>query len=69
MNDLSIERARERDRADPLARFRSEFHFPHVDPAIANGAVYLVGNSLGLMPTRTRACVNQELDEIGRAHV
>lgn len=64
MNDvsLSLEGARKRDNSDALARFRNEFHFPHVRPDIAGGAVYLVGNSLGLEPKRTKARVNQELD-------
>ena len=70
-HDLSLDAARALDRADPLAKFRAEFHFPLVhganDDARAtghneSGAVYLVGNSLGLEPKRTRARVLQELD-------
>lgn len=71
MSELSLDHARALDRADPLARFRDEFHFPHVHSSGAHGgspkgdhegAVYLVGNSLGLEPKRTRARVLQELD-------
>ena len=36
--------AAELDAADPLARFRDEFELPD--------GIYLVGNSLGAMPTR-----------------
>ena len=45
---LTLAAARARDAADPLARWRGEFHFPttrHGEPAI-----YLCGNSLGLQP-------------------
>jgi kynureninase len=60
--DLSRERARARDAADGLAKFRAEFHFPHTVAPVDGGPVYLVGNSLGLEPKRTRARVLQELD-------
>ncbi|MGH1493480.1 MAG: kynureninase [Acidimicrobiales bacterium] len=46
--------AAELDAADPLAPFRDDFELP-------NG-IYLVGNSLGAMPKRTREYVNTELD-------
>lgn len=47
------------DAADPLASFRARFAFPvqHGKPT-----VYLVGNSLGLMPLSVRDSVNRELD-------
>lgn len=52
-------RARSLDRDDPLASFRARFAFPvqHGKPV-----VYLVGNSLGLMPLSVRDAVNRELD-------
>ncbi|MBX3359605.1 MAG: kynureninase [Phycisphaeraceae bacterium] len=59
--------ARSMDRADPLAPWRREFEFPS-RLATGKGAsrrdcVYLVGNSLGLMPRSARAAVEQELDD------
>lgn len=47
------------DEADPLARFRREFHIP----TRANGheEIYFCGDSLGLQPTRTEAYVREEL--------
>ncbi len=51
--------ARALDEADPLRRFRERFAFPQHE---GKDAVYLVGNSLGLMPKATRDAVNQELD-------
>lgn len=52
-------RARELDAADPLARFRDEFHFP----ARPDGSpfVYLCGNSLGLQPKGAARYVEEEL--------
>ncbi len=56
--------ARAQDAADPLARCRDEFELPTGPDR--QPLVYLVGNSLGLMPKGTRALVNQELDDWGR---
>ncbi|MDG1510876.1 MAG: kynureninase [Mariniblastus sp.] len=53
-----LEEARELDRTDALAEFRSQFHIPHVD---AVEDLYLVGNSLGLVPKRTADYVQEEL--------
>ena len=53
-----LEEARELDRTDPLAGFRSQFHIPHVDTV---EDLYLVGNSLGLVPRRTGEYVQEEL--------
>lgn len=44
------------DAADPLARMRERFHLP-------DGAVYLLGNSLGLMPHAAEAAVDRVLHE------
>ena len=57
-NDLSF--AKDMDAADPLATFRSEFHFP-----ISEGrkSTYLCGNSLGLMPKRTVSLLQEELQD------
>jgi kynureninase len=50
-----------RDRGDPLARFRGEFHIPGRD----NGEdeIYFAGNSLGLLPRRTPKYVDAELEK------
>lgn len=53
-----LEEARELDRTDSLAEFRSQFHIPHVDSV---EDLYLVGNSLGLVPKRTSDYVQEEL--------
>jgi kynureninase len=55
------------DRADPLGRFRDEFHVPRRD----NGEeeIYLAGNSLGLLPRRTSSYVQEELEKWGRLAV
>ncbi len=55
------------DRADPLARFRDEFHVPRS----GDGAdeIYFAGNSLGLLPKRTARYVNAELEKWQRLAV
>jgi kynureninase len=55
------------DRGDPLGRFRDEFHIPRS----ANGEeeIYFVGNSLGLLPTRTSKYVDEELEKWRRLAV
>lgn len=53
-----LDEARELDRTDSLAEFRSQFHIPHVDNI---EDLYLVGNSLGLVPRRTADYVQEEL--------
>lgn len=52
----TVERARELDAKDPLAKFRSKFVIG--DPNI----IYLDGNSLGRMPKSTSARVKESLD-------
>lgn len=53
--------ARQLDAKDPIGHFRGRFHIPSdVD---GKPLIYLVGNSLGLMPKTTRAVVEQELDD------
>lgn len=59
------------DAADPLAALRDEFSVP-THPrhdATAPAAVYLCGNSLGLMPWSARAAVDQVLDQWGELAV
>jgi len=55
------------DRGDPLGRFRDEFHIPRSE----NGEteIYFAGNSLGLLPRRTRKYVDEELEKWGRLAV
>jgi kynureninase len=55
-----LEQARQLDRDDALAHFRKQFHHPCNEQG--KPMVYLVGNSLGLQPTRTREYVLGELD-------
>ncbi len=61
------DRAMERDREDALRSFREQFHIPMGDDG--RPVVYLVGNSLGLQPKRTRAFVDAELDAWARLGV
>jgi kynureninase len=55
------------DRADPLARFRNEFHIP--GSASAGEEIYFAGNSLGLLPKRTARYVAEELEKWERLAV
>jgi kynureninase len=65
MNHVSTERghAKALDAADTLASYRSRFAFP----ARPDGSpvVYLLGNSLGLMPDSARAAVEDEMQRWG----
>jgi len=59
--------ARFLDSRDELAHLRDEFNLPN-QPAPKGAqagpekAIYLCGNSLGLMPKRTKALIDQELE-------
>jgi len=55
------------DEADPLRHFRAEFRVPKRE----NGEeeIYFAGNSLGLLPRRTRGYVEEELEKWGRLAV
>lgn len=48
------------DAADPLRKFRDEFHIPKRD---GQELIYFAGNSLGLQPKKAREIVEQELDD------
>ncbi|GMQ28905.1 kynureninase [Algoriphagus confluentis] len=50
--------AREQDAKDPLAPFRSRFHFPKVN---GKEAIYFCGNSLGLQPKSVQDYLGKEL--------
>lgn len=49
------------DRDDPLADFRSQFHFPKT--RTGEDCLYLCGHSLGLQPKTARAYIEQELQD------
>ncbi|EER03794.1 kynureninase, putative, partial [Perkinsus marinus ATCC 50983] len=57
------------DENDPLKHLRDEFVFPqHIrDDAgqKSDDVIYFLGNSLGLMPRRSKEIVNRELDKWG----
>ncbi len=54
-----LDRARQLDRDDPLARFRDEFWIPpHGD---GGEQLYFCGHSLGLQPRRLEDAVAEEL--------
>ncbi|HXL95023.1 MAG TPA: kynureninase [Streptosporangiaceae bacterium] len=57
MGELSIERARELDAADPLAGYRERFHWD--DPSL----IYLNGNSLGALPKATQSRLQQMITQ------
>jgi kynureninase len=55
------------DREDPLGRFRNEFHIPRSESG--EEEIYFAGNSLGLLPKRTRRYVDEELEKWKRLAV
>jgi kynureninase len=55
------------DRGDPLGRFRGEFHIPRSDGGAEE--IYFAGNSLGLLPKRTKRYVDEELEKWKRLAV
>jgi kynureninase len=55
------------DRADPLGRFRDEFHIPRTRGG--DEEIYFTGNSLGLLPKRTKKYVGGELEKWSRLAV
>lgn len=57
----TLEFAKKMDAADPLAKFRDEFHIAKTSGG--SPSIYLCGNSLGLMPKRTKEALNQELTD------
>ena len=56
----TLEFARAQDEADPLRRYREQFHFPSLG---TRQLVYFTGHSLGLQPRNLGAAVQLELDE------
>jgi kynureninase len=60
MFDNSLAYAQQLDRSDKLATFRDQFHIPVID---GKSVIYFTGNSLGLQPKRTKAYIEQELND------
>jgi len=58
--------ARQLDEKDVLAKYRSEFIFPKVN---GKQVIYFTGNSLGLQPKRTKAYVDEIMDDWGNLAV
>jgi len=54
--------ARTLDADDPLASFRKEFAFPRQNQAFGG---YFAGNSLGLMPLKTKDALEEVLHDWG----
>jgi kynureninase len=52
--------AQQLDAQDKLAKYRDEFIFPHVN---GRRVIYFTGNSLGLQPKRTKAYVDEVMDD------
>lgn len=61
--EATREYARHLDASDPLRAQRDRFEHPRTHSGAR--AIYLCGNSLGLMPRDARALVNEELDDWG----
>lgn len=56
----SLDFARKLDSNDSLSSFRNEFEFPQFQ---GKNKVYFTGNSLGLLPKKGRAAIEQELND------
>lgn len=60
------EYAQQLDAKDKLAKYRDEFIFPHVN---GKRVIYFTGNSLGLQPKRTKAYVDEVMEDWGKLAV
>lgn len=56
----TLDFAKKLDSQDQLHKYRSQFIFPKVD---GKQVIYFTGNSLGLQPTRTKAYVDEVMDD------
>lgn len=56
----TLEFAQLLDNADPLKSYRSQFYIPQ---HYGKDCIYLVGNSLGLQPKKTKEYLNEELED------
>jgi kynureninase len=59
--------AEQLDKKDPLRYFRERFNFPESNEPVQ--PIYFTGNSLGLMPKKSREYVDQELEDWSRLAV
>ena len=60
---LDFDEAKELDGREPLTKLRNEFEIPkHSDDS---DQAYFAGNSLGLLPKRTRPAIKEALDQWG----
>jgi kynureninase len=57
--ESNLPHAKARDRKDPLKKYHDRFHFPMQK---RKPFLYFAGHSLGLMPRKARAYINEELD-------
>lgn len=64
VNALSF--ARQLDKNDTLKSFRNRFHLPKVN---GKTAIYFAGNSLGLLPKKTKKLIDEELQDWGKLGV
>lgn len=67
--DLSEQRARDLDAADPLPSRRGEFHLLPAGAGDYPEISYMAGNSLGLQPRSARVLLEQELSDWARLGV
>lgn len=58
--EAKLKFAKQRDRDDPLKRFRNRFYFPKEK---GKELIYLCGNSLGLLSKNVKPAINQELKD------
>ena len=58
--EYSLSYAKALDDADPLGKYRKEFHFPKVSD---RAVIYFTGNSLGLQPKRTAEFVDEIMQD------
>lgn len=56
----SLAFAKQLDAADPLSKYRKEFHFPQIG---GRDVIYFTGNSLGLQPKRTMKFVDEVMKD------
>lgn len=58
--EATLDFARQKDKTDPLKKFRKEFYFP---PYKKKQLIYLCGNSLGLLSKNVKPAISQELND------
>lgn len=58
--NTTIEYAKAQDAQDVLKTYRNQFYIPKIH---GQEAIYMTGNSLGLLPKTTESYIKQELDD------